>query len=37
VIGKKGKNEIFVDVYEKLTVVFNSGGYIINSGIEGCI
>jgi AP-4 complex subunit mu-1 len=37
VISKKGKNEIFVDVYEKLTVVFNSAGYIINSGIEGCI
>lgn len=31
------KNEIFVDVLERLTVLFNSSGYMINSAIDGCI
>jgi AP-4 complex subunit mu-1 len=26
-----------VDVFEKLNVLFNSSGYVINSSIEGCI
>ena len=34
---KKKKNEIFVDVYEKISVLFNSSGYTINSAIDGCI
>lgn len=36
--GRKGrKNEIFVDILERLTVLFNSNGYILNSTIDGCI
>lgn len=34
---KSKKNEIFVDVFEKISVLFNSSGYVINSAIEGCI
>ena len=34
---KNKKNEIFVDVIEKLSVLFNSSGYTINTMIEGCI
>lgn len=37
VTNKKSKNEIFVDVLEKLTVLFNPNGYIMNSSLEGCI
>lgn len=37
VTNKKSKNEIFVDVLEKLTVLFNANGYIMNSSLEGCI
>lgn len=37
VAGKKQKNEIFVDVFEKISVLFNASGYVINSSIEGCI
>ena len=33
----KKKNEIFVDIIEKLTVLFNSNGYVVNSSIDGCI
>ncbi|EGR30590.1 hypothetical protein IMG5_128570 [Ichthyophthirius multifiliis] len=33
----KKKNEIFVDVFEKISVLFNVSGYVINSSIEGCI
>jgi hypothetical protein len=29
--GKSDKNEIFVDIYEKLSVLFNSNGSVINS------
>lgn len=34
---KNMKNEIFVDIFEKLTVLFNSNGYVINSSIDGVI
>jgi len=26
-----------VDVFEKISVLFNASGYVINSSIEGCI
>jgi AP-4 complex subunit mu-1 len=32
-----GKNEIFVDILERLTILFNSNGYVLNSTIDGCI
>ena len=35
--GAGGKNEIFVDILERLTVLFNANGYVLNSSIEGCI
>ena len=35
--SKNDKNEIFVDIFEKLSVLFNSNGAIINSSIEGVI
>ncbi|CAG9311558.1 unnamed protein product [Blepharisma stoltei] len=35
--SKKQKNEIFVDILEKVSVLFNSNGYILNSAIDGCI
>lgn len=40
--GKKAnspnqKNEIFVDILEKLNVVYSLSGYILNSSIDGCI
>lgn len=31
------KNEIFVDILERLNIVFSSNGYILNSTIDGCI
>ena len=31
------KNEIFVDIFEKLTVLFNANGLVINSSIDGVI
>jgi AP-4 complex subunit mu-1 len=34
---KNKKNEIFVDIFEKLTVLFNSSGSLINSAVDGCI
>lgn len=34
---KNKKNEIFVDIIEKVTVLFNSSGNLINSSIDGCI
>jgi len=40
ITGKKNdnkKNEIFVDIFEKISVLFNASGYVINSSIEGCI
>ena len=35
--SKKSKNEIFVDIYEKITALFNVSGYLVNSSIDGCI
>lgn len=35
--SKNKKNEIFVDVIEKITVLFNSSGNLINSSVDGCI
>jgi len=35
--SKKQKNEIFVDIFEKITVLFNSSGSLINSSVDGCI
>ena len=31
------KNEIYVDIIEKLTVLFNAHGYVVNSSIDGSI
>eukprot|EP00940_MAST-03C_sp_MAST-3C-sp2_P002332 g2332.t1 len=39
-MGRKNtgkKNEIFVDILERLTVLFNSSGNMINSTVDGCI
>ena len=33
----KSKNEIYVDVIEKITCLFSKSGSIISSGIDGCI
>lgn len=33
----KSKNEIFVDILERLTVVMNSAGNVLNSQVDGCI
>ena len=33
----QNKNEIYVDVLEKLTVLFNPNGHILNSSIDGCV
>lgn len=35
--GKGQKNEIFVDILERLTLTFNSTGYVQHSAIDGCI
>jgi len=35
--SKAQKNEIYVDIIERLTVLFNSSGYIVNSSIDGSI
>jgi AP-4 complex subunit mu-1 len=35
--SKSKKNEIFVDIIEKITVLFNSSGSLINSSVDGCI
>jgi len=34
--GKK-KNEIFVDIYERISITFNSNGFMLNSSIDGTI
>ena len=31
------KNEIFVDIYERISITFNVNGYILNSNIDGTI
>ena len=35
--SKKQSNEIFVDIFEKLTVLFNANGMMINASIDGVI
>lgn len=35
--NSKQKNEIYVDIVEKLTVLFNANGYMVNSSIDGAI
>ena len=35
--GKNKKNEIYVDIIEKITALFNASGSLINFGIDGCI
>jgi len=35
--NRSKKNEIFVDILERLTVTFNSNGLILNSSIDGSI
>lgn len=35
--SSKQKNEIYVDIVEKLTVLFNANGMIVNSSIDGAI
>lgn len=35
--SSKQKNEIYVDIVERLTVLFNSNGTIVNSSIDGSI
>lgn len=35
--GGSGKNEIYVDIIERLTVLFNSNGTVVNSAIDGSI
>ena len=36
-VSKNKANEIFVDIYEKINILFNASGYVINSSIDGCI
>jgi AP-4 complex subunit mu-1 len=38
-MGSSGnsKNEIYVDIIERLTVLFNTSGYVVNSSIDGSI
>jgi AP-4 complex subunit mu-1 len=33
----KSKNEIYVDIFEKVTCLFNRSGALINSGVDGAI
>lgn len=35
--GGANKNEIYVDIVERLTILFNSTGYVVNSSIDGSI
>jgi len=35
--GKKRKNEIFVDIYEKINITFNANGLVLNQSIDGSI
>lgn len=36
--GAEGqRNEIYVDILERLTMLFNSSGYILSSHVDGCI
>lgn len=36
-VSKGNSNDIFVDIFEKINILFNSSGYVINSSIDGCI
>lgn len=36
-INKNQKNEIFVDILERLNILFSNSGYVLNSSIDGCI
>lgn len=36
-VNQSQKNEIFVDILERLNVIFNNNGYVVNSTIDGCI
>jgi AP-4 complex subunit mu-1 len=36
-LGVNQKNEIFVDILERLNVVFSNNGFVLNSTIDGCI
>lgn len=35
--GGNTKNEIYVDIIERLTVLFNANGFVVNSSIDGSI
>mmetsp|Transcript_24774 Transcript_24774/g.68531 ORF Transcript_24774/g.68531 Transcript_24774/m.68531 type:complete len:486 (-) Transcript_24774:118-1575(-) len=35
--GGPQKNEIFVDILERLNILFSNNGYVLNSTIDGCI
>ena len=35
--GRPSKNEIFVDILERINLVFSSEGDVVNSSIDGCI
>jgi AP-4 complex subunit mu-1 len=37
--GKKGekRNEIFVDIFERINITFNANGFVLNSSIDGTI
>ena len=37
ITDKNNTNEIYVDIIEKITCLFNKNGSIISSGIDGCI
>lgn len=36
-LNSNQKNEIFVDILERLNVLFSNNGYVLNSTIDGCI
>ena len=36
-VNKNKENEVYVDVIEKVSMLFNSSGYLINSSIDGFI
>lgn len=36
-VSKNKSNEIFIDVFEKINILFNASGYVINSSVDGCI
>ena len=36
-VVEKKKNELFIDIIEKITVLYNSKGNLVNCGINGCI